>query len=374
MTRSYSPFSISAKRSLSCALEPMSELRITGRAPGNRPATSSATRSIPGPMGISESTVPHSEQVVGPLLLVPAMMAHQHAAEAVLDQPRIAIGALILMPAGAAERQRRVAPAVEEQQRLLAAVEGRENLAGEARRDPLAFFRRLLAHIERGDVGQRRIGEARGQQHMAVAAEIGVVARFDRGRGRAEDHPRLGEFGAHHRHVAGVVVDPVRLLEGAVVLLVEDDQPELVERQEQRRARPDHGAHRAVIDAAPGAGALRRRHVRMPLGRPRAEAAGEAVEEGMGERDLGQQHHRLPPGAQRIGHGLEEHFGLAAAGDAIEQRHAEARGIDLADLRQRQRLLGAERRRRRIGIGRQHDRRRRRSSAAPAPRPARAPR
>ena len=109
------------------------------------------------------------------------------------------------------------------------------------------------------------------------------------------------------------------------MLLVEHDQPQLAERQEQRRARPHHRPHRAVDDAAPGAGALRRRHVGVPFGRPRAEAAGEAVEEGVGERDLGQKDQRLPPGAQRIGHRLEEHFGLAAAGDAIEQRHAETR-------------------------------------------------
>ena len=84
------------------------------------------------------------------------------------------------------------------------------------------------------------------QQHVGVAAGIGVVAAFDRGRGRAEDHPRPGESRPDHGHVAGVVVDPVRLLEGAVVLLIEDDQPQFAERQEQRRAGADHGAHRAA--------------------------------------------------------------------------------------------------------------------------------
>ncbi len=254
-----------------------------------------------------------------PLLLMPAMMAHQHAAKTVLDQPGRAIGALILVPAGPAQRQRRIAPPIEEQQRLLAAVERREHFARQPRRDPRALFRRLLAHVERGDVRQPGLGEARGQQHMLVAARIGVVARFDRRRRRAQDHPGVGEFRPHHRHVAGVVVDPVILLEGAVMLLVEHNQPQLVERQEQRRARPEHRADGAVIDAAPGAAALARRHVRMPLGRPRAEAPGEALDEGVGERDLRQNDQRLPPGPQRVRHRLEEHFGLAAAGDPVEQ-------------------------------------------------------
>ena len=169
--------------------------------------------------------------------------------------------------------------------------------------------------------------------HMLVAPGIGVVARFDRGRGGAKDHPGVGELGPHHRHVARVVVDAVILLEGAVVLFVEDDQPQFVERQEQRRARADHRADFAIGDAAPGAGALARRHIRVPLGRPRAEAAREAVDEGVGERDLGQDDQRLPAGPQRVGNRLEEHLGLAAAGDAIEQRDAELADVDLADLR-----------------------------------------
>ena len=97
------------------------------------------------------------------------------------------------------------------------------------------------------------------------------------------------------------------------MLLVEDDEAELVERQEQRRAGADHGADRAVHHAAPGAGALGRRHVGVPLAGPRAEAALEAVEEAVGERDLGQEDQRLPAGAQGVGDGLEEDLGLAAS-------------------------------------------------------------
>ncbi len=196
---------------------------------------------MPGPIGTSESTAPQSEQIFGRPLLVPAMVAHQHAAEAVLDQPGRAIGALKLVPAGAAERERRIAAAVEEQQRLLAAIERGEHLAGEARGDPLALLGRLLAHIERGDVGQRRVGEARGQHARARSGRYWrCCAISTEGVADDEDHARIGEAGPHHGHVAGVVVDAVRLLEGAVMLLVEDDQAEFVERQEQRRARADH--------------------------------------------------------------------------------------------------------------------------------------
>jgi hypothetical protein len=45
---------------------------------------------------------------------VAAMMAHERTAEAVLDEPGRAVRAFVAMGAGAAERERRVAPAVEE--------------------------------------------------------------------------------------------------------------------------------------------------------------------------------------------------------------------------------------------------------------------
>src|SRR6185437_6637711 len=140
-------------------------------------------------------------------LLMPAMMAHQHAAEAMLDQPGRTVRALVLVPASPAERQRRIAAPVEEEQRLLAPVERRKHLAGEPRRNPLPLLGWLLAHVERRDVGQLRPGETAFQPDMTVALAVGVVPRLDRGRRRGEDCPRAGEPGPHHRHVAGVIID-----------------------------------------------------------------------------------------------------------------------------------------------------------------------
>ena len=64
----------------------------------------------------------------------------------------------------------------------------------------------------------------------------------------------------------------------------------------------------------------------MPGDRLVAEAGGEALEEGLGERDLGEQHQRLPPAAQRLGDRLEIDFGLARSGDPVEQEGRELGG------------------------------------------------
>ena len=67
-----------------------------------------------------------------------AMMADQPLAKAMIDQPGIADGAGKAMPAGAAQRQRRIAAAVEEQQRLLAPLDRDLDLLGKPRRDEAA--------------------------------------------------------------------------------------------------------------------------------------------------------------------------------------------------------------------------------------------
>ena len=103
---------------------------------------------------------------------------------------------------------------------------------------------------------------------------------------------------AHHRGVAGVILDAVFLLEAGLVGLVDDDQAELGIGQEQRRARADHDLRLAAGDPAPGAAPLRRAQVAVPGDGRAAEARLEALEERLGERDFGQQDQRLPALAQ----------------------------------------------------------------------------
>ena len=67
------------------------------------------------------------------------------------------------------------------------------------------------------------------------------------------------KLGAHHRDVAGVILDALLLLEARLVRLVDDDQAELRIGQEQRRAGADHDPRLAGGDRPPGAAALRLR-------------------------------------------------------------------------------------------------------------------
>ena len=126
---------------------------------------------------------------------------------------------------------------------------------------------------------------------------------------------------AHHRHVAGVIMRAVLLLVGLVVLLIDDDQAEFGVGQEQRRARADHHRRLAGRDRGTVAGARARRQFAnaIPAGARRS-----ARQSGRGTARSA----RFPasgsaicsPRCERFGDRLEIDFGLARAGDAVEQR------------------------------------------------------
>ena len=156
-----------------------------------------------------------------------AMMADQAAPEAVIDQPGIAVGTGQAKSALPAERERRVAATVEEQERLLAALDRAPHRLRQSRRDEAPARRTFEAQIDRLDGGKMRSAEAFRQVQAGVAAAPGVDLALDRRRGRHQ-HDRNGGFPrAHDRHVAGVIAHAVLLLVCRVVLLVDDDEPEI---------------------------------------------------------------------------------------------------------------------------------------------------
>ena len=156
----------------------------------------------------------------------------------------------------------------------------------------------------------------------------------------------------------------VLLLVGRVVLFIDDDEAEIGIRQKQRRTRADHHLHFVRRHRAPSARAGAWAKLRMPLGRLGAEALGEAVEELRGERDFRHQDQRLPLVPDVFRDALEIDFGLAGAGDTVEQRDGVAALVD----RGAQRVGGGQLQQREIGFlkirvrrprhrfGRQHDR------------------
>ena len=103
------------------------------------------------------------------------------------------------------------------------------------------------------------------------------------------------------------------------MLLVDDDQPDVVQRREHRRARAHADPRLAAAQAHPLVVALADAERRVQHGDDVAEAGLEAPQHLRGERDLGHEHDRRAPGLQRRLHRPEIDLGLARAGDALQQ-------------------------------------------------------
>jgi hypothetical protein len=95
------------------------------------------------------------------------------------------------------------------------------------------------------------------------------------------------------------------------VLLVDDDEAEVAERQEQRRARAHDELRLPLPQHPPCPPPLGHGDARVPLGGLRAEARLHPRQELRRQRDLGQEDERLPPRADALGHRLEIDLRLA---------------------------------------------------------------
>ena len=251
-----------------------------------------------------------------------AMMADQPPPEAMIDQPGIAIRACEAMPAGAAQRERRIAAAIEEQQAPARRARARPApLPPDAAQMKRPRGGPSRAQIDRFDRRQMLAAETLRQMQPRVAAAPRIDLGFDRRRRRRQHDRDLLLARAHHRHVARVIVHAVLLLVGGIVLLIDDDQAEIGVGQKQRRARADDDLHFVRRQPPPRcARACAAQSCECHSAGRTPKRCGEAIEELRGERDFRHQDQRLLAAPDRFGDGLEIDFGLAGAGDAVDQR------------------------------------------------------
>ena len=248
-----------------------------------------------------------------------------------LDQPGGAVRALAAVTAGAAQGQWRIAATVQKKQRLLPGRQGRGEFGDQRRGQKTASLDPLSAQIDQADCGQFGHRVAARQGDPLVAAARDVDDGFERRGGGDQHNGDAGQRGAKHRHVAGLIAHPVLLFVGRVVLLVDNDQAQFGERQEQRRARADDDPRAAGGDGPPGVAPLSLSDIGMPLRRKGAKSVAKALQPLRAKRDFRQQHQHLAADGERRGDRGKVGFGLARAGDAVEQSHAETACLDSTD-------------------------------------------
>ena len=168
----------------------------------------------------------------------------------------------------------------------------------------------------------------------ARQAQAGQRARALRPRrGAAQQQQRAAALGALGGDVARVVAGVALVLVGGVVLLVDDDQAEVLDRREHGRARTDADPRLARAQAPPLVVALGRAQPRVQHRDGVAEALDEAPHDLRGQRDLRDEHDRAAPLLERDRGGAQVDLGLAGAGHAVQQPLRRARRVPRARRR-----------------------------------------
>ena len=127
------------------------------------------------------------------------------------------------------------------------------------------------------------------------------------------------------------------------MLLVDDDEPDVGDRREDRRARADADLRLAGAQPVPLVAALPGRELGVQDGDGVPEAVDEARDDLRRQRDLGHEHDRAAPLGERRGGGLQVDLRLARAGDAVQQQARRiARRDRRLDLGEGDRLVGGQ--------------------------------
>ncbi len=187
-------------------------------------------------------------------------------------------------------------------------------------RGELARFGDFAPHIDDFDRCHRAIVHAlqQAQQTVTPAPRIGV--RLARGSRRAEHDRAIRESRERDREIARVIVNSFFAFVRRVVLLVDDDQTEVVQRRENHRARTNHHARLSANRGHPAGPSIGHALRAVRDADERAETRAKGAYDFVGERYFGHHDQHVAAGGQRARGEVQVNLGLAAGGDAPEQK------------------------------------------------------
>ncbi len=245
-----------------------------------------------------------------------------------------------LLAALAAEEARGVAPPVQEDEALLAPGEpGGEGVAQGRAEDGVASGLEHGPPVHDLDPREALRADATREEEPLVLAPQRVRVRLHGGRGRAQHHRAGLEARAHHRDVASVVPRALVLLVGPVVLLVDDDQPQVGNRREHRGAGAHDDPRVALPDAPPLIVPLPRRELAVQHRHRPPEARARRAHEHRRQADLGHEDDRPPAPRESRLDGAEVDLRLPAARHAVEEERPERPSGEGVEQRPQRRLL-----------------------------------
>ena len=262
-------------------------------------------------------------------LATTAAVAHERAV-GVVGIRNLALRALRDVAAVATQHHRREATAIQIKDRLISRSDGALECLAERLRKRAAIARpKLEAQVHDGGGWQQELADALRQgKGRELSLARGLIG--DDARSRAPQHHRgAGDSPELERRVDGVIARVALLFVRRLLLLVDHDQADALERCEQRRARSDHDVGHAVEDSPPLVESFAWREGAVQEGNAIPEPRDEPSDDLRGEDDLGHEDDHAVTARERRGCGAQVHLGLAARGYAVEKEaatRAESRG------------------------------------------------
>ena len=290
------------------------------RACGNMPCSNSSSFSEPVPRKYTYS-LPQCTHVFGHGRGVAAVVADHFVLALVVGKGDGAVLAFQSFAAGAAQHHRRISAAIEQHHDLFFAVKAFFDLRGQLARDHLlvAGLLEFLPHVDDLDFRQRALLHAVGQLDQRVFIFLRVEIRFQRWRGRTQNHGGIRHLGAHHGNIAGVIARRLLLLVGGIMFFVDDDQREIGNRREDGRASADDHARVPALDAMPLLRALLVGERGVQDGNFIAEDLVQIGGDRWREADFRDEENGGAPSFEHGAHAREVNGGLARAGNAVQK-------------------------------------------------------
>ena len=260
-----------------------------------------------------------------------AVVAAQLRRTTMQGHARIAMRAARHPSARVAEQARSIAAPIQEHDHLSPAAkvpfDGGHGRLGQ----PL--IARVLAQIDEIHTRRPRAAGTLRQHQLRVTTLRDILQSLERRGGGTQDDGHTRALRAPHGEIARRVTEAFVLFIRGVVLLVDDDEPELLEGREYRGASADDDPRAAAVGAAPRIAARAHGETRVHDRDARAEAPLKALDQLWRQGDFRHQHQRLAAAPERRANHPQIHLRLAAARHSVQKvrRKASERRLDGAD-------------------------------------------
>jgi len=170
--------------------------------------------------------------------------------------PRITGFAPNLVSTGTAQGNGCISAAVDEQHGLFALQHPRLDMCNQITGHPSVRGQLFLTHVNCGHIGHHSRTKPIRHRNFMILPTLCIDPRFQRGRGRCQNHTGLGDRGPQNRHIPRIIQCAIFLFVGCVMFFIDHNQSQIPKWQIKGRTRTNHQLRTALPHHFPNATAF----------------------------------------------------------------------------------------------------------------------